>query len=553
MRIFKINKTGEYEPAVRGFLSRRLSAVGAVVLAGTLCGLTPSALWAASPLADDDDNAPAKAQGTADARAVRLSSVDGQVKVIQGGQVIADPAYANMPLFEGTQISTGVDGRAEIQLEDGSVGRLSPNSSVTIPVMQRQGSDNKTEMDVNGGLVYFELQPGSSSNSARVRLGPASFTASSFSVVRVTLDQPPGELAVFSGNIHVEQGDAMEVEIHGGESLALNASDPNHYSLSESISSDSWDSWNADRDQALNAQQGERTAASGNYSNSQGFSDLDANGNWYNVPGQGYVWSPYDAQATGSSWDPYGYGQWVSYPSYGYVWVSGYDWGYAPYSCGMWNFYDGFGWGWAPGMSCNPWWGYGYGGYGYTGWGYNIGHAPHGYLPPRRPVPGPGHPRPVGSQPLRTASVIRVDRRPAGSEMAFYARPAQPVSIGGHTVEPLRPVAPRQAYGGTASGFVNRPDSGAMHPTYGQSYVRPATPGNFRPSAPSYSAPSYVSHAGSSASAPSYHPSYSGGGGGGGARPAGGGMPSGGGMPAGGGGGGGHPAGGGGGGGGTHR
>ncbi len=55
---------------------------------------------------------------------MRLSSVDGQVQVAQGGDVLADHALVNTPLFEGTQISTGDDGRAEIQFEDGSVARI---------------------------------------------------------------------------------------------------------------------------------------------------------------------------------------------------------------------------------------------------------------------------------------------------------------------------------------------------------------------------------------------------------------------------------------------
>jgi hypothetical protein len=39
------------------------------------------------------------------ARAVRLSSVDGQVQIAQGKQVIAAAAVANAPLFEGTRIT----------------------------------------------------------------------------------------------------------------------------------------------------------------------------------------------------------------------------------------------------------------------------------------------------------------------------------------------------------------------------------------------------------------------------------------------------------------
>lgn len=513
-------------------------------LAGALLIASPLVSRADAPA----DDAPAKPQVNPDARAVRLSSVDGKVKVIQDGQVVADPALANMPVFEGSQISTGDDGNAELQLEDGGVVRLSPNSSISLTVLKKQGTNTQTEIAVNGGLCYFELQPSNSANSGLVRFGPASFTPSSFSVVRITLDQPPGSLAVFSGNVRVDQGDAMQVEVHGGESLALNASDPSNYKLDETIASDSWDSWNADRDQALNAQAGEKTAASSQYANSAaGFSDLDANGNWYNVPGQGYVWSPYDAQATGSAWDPYGYGNWVNYPGYGYLFVSGYDWGYAPFACGMWNFYDGFGWGWNPGSACMPWWSnYGYGPYG--GWGYNIGRPPRGYQPPHRPGRGPGAPHPVGGgvHPVMAGgNIIHMDHRPAGdSELSLNAGGMHPAAIGGHTVEPLRPLVPRQAYDRTAAGFANRPEGpGGMHPVNaggfgpygGENGFRPSGPG-YVPRAPSYAPPRSSSFSPSSSghfSAPAPAPHFSGGG-----------MSSGGGVSS--GGGGGHPSGGGG-------
>lgn len=513
------------------------------VLAGAVLLLSPHVSRANTP----PDDAPAKPQVNPNARAVRLSSVDGKVRVVQDGQVVADPAYANMPIFEDSQISTGDDGNAEIQLEDGGVARLSPNSSVAMSVLRKQGTSSQTEIAVNGGLCYFELQPSSGADSVVVHFGPASFTPSSFSVVRITLDQPPGSLAVFSGNIRVDQGDAMQLEVHGGESLALNASDPSNYKLDETIASDSWDSWNADRDQALNAQNNEKTAATSKYGNSVGFSDLDANGNWYDVPGQGYVWSPYDAQATGSAWDPYGYGNWVNYPGYGYLFVSGYDWGYAPFSCGAWNFYGGFGWGWNPGNACNPWWSnYGYAPYGYGGggWGYNIGRPPNGYLPPRRPRPGPGNPRPVGGgmHPVIAGggNVVHVDHRPAGdSELSLSAGSVHPVNIGGHTIQPMRPLVPRQGYDRTAAGFANRPEGpGGMHPVNAYGYGHPGESNTFRPSAPSYAprsqsyapsrSPSYNPSSGGHFSAPAPAPSRGGmsgggGGGGGGGHPSGGG------------------------------
>jgi hypothetical protein len=489
---------------------------------GAMCVLLPRAsLAAAVPGSSFDDDAPNSAQGAAEARALRLSNVEGQVRVVEEGQVIADPATNNLPLFEGSQVITGEDGRAEIQMEDGSIARLSPNTTLTFTALQQQGTSTHTEIVLNGGLAYFELQPSIAEHSLRVSYGPASFSATGFSVVRIAMDHPPGELAVFSGNVHLDREDQLQLDVHGGESLSLDLSELTRYNLAESITPDSWDSWNADRDQVLSGETGERTAATNSYVNSQGvgMSDLDANGNWYDVPGTGYVWSPYDAQMVGAAFDPYGYGRWVFYPRYGYVWVSGYDWGYAPFQCGLWNFYDNFGWGWAPGGGgCSPWWG-GYGG-GRGGWAYNIGRTPRGYLPPKRPPTVPGRPHPLDSRTLVAARVVPVDRRPANAvNMALYAHPTHPVEIAGHTVEPLRPVAPRQVYDRPA-GVVARQPGGyypaPTHPAAG-SYVRPVTGTGYRPPAATNSG-----HA-QSAPAPASHPAPSFSGGGGGGHPAGGG------------------------------
>jgi hypothetical protein len=83
--------------------------------------------------------------------AARLSNVDGQVQLAQGSQVLADHAVANAPLFEGTRVATGDDGRAEIQLDDGSVARLSPNSSLTLKVLRGQGGAVSAEIVLESG------------------------------------------------------------------------------------------------------------------------------------------------------------------------------------------------------------------------------------------------------------------------------------------------------------------------------------------------------------------------------------------------------------------
>lgn len=412
-----------------------------------MAGLAVLALLAAAGIARADD-------GGQQTRAVRLSYVQGQVQISQGNQSISSEAAANMPLFEGYQITTGQDGQAEIQFEDGSVARIAPDSGLTLSILRGQGSNGEAEMVLNGGLGYFELQGGDQAGRIDVRFGDAVVTAAGFTVMRVDTDTPPGALAVFSGNAHVVQGDALSLDLHGDESLTLNASNPSQYNLAETVETNSWDQWNSDRDQAMQAEAGTQTQATNNFVNNENpaWNDLNANGNWYNVPGQGYVWSPY--MAANAGWDPYGCGQWMWMPPYGYIWVSCQSWGYMPYACGTWNFYSSFGWGWSPGMGgCNPWWRSGYGN-GYYG-GPNIGTAPSGYRPVIRP-PTVLHP-PKG----RFPRPVIVDRMPKRFSGAPLRQINAPVMIAGHSVEPLKPIVahngpaqpvPRTFVGGAERG-----------------------------------------------------------------------------------------------------
>ncbi len=381
-------------------------------------------------------------------RAVRLSYVDGQVTLAQGSLVLADHAVVNTPLFEGEQLTTADDGKAEIQFEDGSVARLAPDSSLTLQVLRGSGSSGVAAVTVNSGLAYLEFQGGEQAGRISVHFGSSVAITSGFTVLRVDMDMPPGTMSVFSGNAHLlidasPNGAASETDLHGGEMITLNGSDPNQYLVSESIEPDSWDAWNSDRDETLtaaSAAQSQTPIDLGSGTGSPAWGDLSANGSWYNVPGQGYMWSPYDAADSG--FDPYGNGDWMYTPGYGYVWASGYPWGYLPFQFGMWNYYGGFGWGWAPGAGgYMPWWGSGY--YG----GPNIGNGPAGYRPVSRP--NPPH-QPIGHHPM---PVISVSRHEVFAHSPLPARgQSAPVTIAGNRVSAIHPLPSQPA--GMHQGFV---------------------------------------------------------------------------------------------------
>ncbi len=409
---------------------------GTVAVIGLALGLS------LTPILHADENDGGGQSG----RAARLSSVDGQVQISQGDQMLADHAVANTPLFEGTQLTTGSDGRAEIQFDDGSVARIPPESSVTLSML-RVNSD--TEIVLSNGMGFFELQGGSDAAPIRVRFGSNEITANGFTVIRVKLDEGPASIAVFSGNARLDSSGGGGVDLHGGESISLNGSTPADSTVAESIEPDSWDAWNADRDQALTSAETATTDADQNLpqSNNPAWGDLKTNGTWYNTPDQGYIWSPYEASNPG--WDPYGTGNWMWTPNFGYVWVSGEPWGYMPYQCGAWNYYDAFGWGWAPG-GCQTWWGGGgIGGGG--GWIFTVGNTPRWYKLPQRPgLPRPRSPHPLeGPHADGPRPFIPVNRRlPLASGAPLPPRRiGTPVMIGGSVTTPLRPVSSRPVYG----------------------------------------------------------------------------------------------------------
>lgn len=325
-------------------------------------------------------------------RAARLTFAQGEVTVetaeIPGNQ----PAQTNLPLFPGVHLSTGNDGEAEVEFEDGSVIRLTPDTTVSFDTLSVDFSGVfTTAVTLLNGLAYAELRATPNYHytlaAGEDMLSPVENTA-----VRVEFDHPPAAFAVIDGTATVSsRGDAEKQQVHAGETLRGSEQDNGGYSISQGISGESWDTWNNDRDAAGTEDASSGTGVRDAYAGAQGYgwADLDANGTWYDVPGQGQIWQPTVA-VEDASFDPYGFGAWTWFPGPGYLWASGYPWGWTPYRCGAWSFFTGFGWGWSPGPGC--------GGFGWAfrgvGAPVNIAIGPAGYRVPvvPRPHPGPVHP-----------------------------------------------------------------------------------------------------------------------------------------------------------------
>jgi hypothetical protein len=372
------------------------------------------------------------AQLPATTAVVRLSYVQGQVKVLQGDKTQFDQAQANMPLLAGFTLATGEDGQAEVEFTDGSVARVTPNSQLRLDTLPGADARNETtELTMVSGLGYFELNTANEQHFL-VRFSAAEARPVSNSIFRISLDNAP-ELSVFAGTVRASANGTFDQTVEEGNSLHFDADNASNVATA-SIQSDTWDQWNQDRDNQIAQQAEQQTSAreTSGATNEPGWDDLDANGDWYPVEGYGNVWVPNDAQ---EGWDPYGNGYWANYPGWGYTWISGYPWGWLPYHCGAWNYWDSFGWGWIPGQ-CG------------LGWQpiVTIWNVPHGWRRPPRPIPG-GH---IGP-PSRDNHLVAVNRGPSLPHGGVHNHHTQPVRvIDGQRVDPL-PVLGNPTLGGSLS------------------------------------------------------------------------------------------------------
>ncbi len=305
------------------------------------------------------------------ARIVRISDVEGQVDFDNGHGY--ESATINMPISEGDRLFTRADGWAEVQFEDGSTARLAPDTEIVFTDLRLSGQRATiTSIDLNQGEAEFRVTYHDES-SFQVNARQKGLVLRQSARFRVrSLNSDPLELVVWQGEIGVHDPDSGEdVAVKRNETFALDAQDVSRYDLEQGGQEDDLDRWSTQRDEFLakNAGNGERYTSS---PYQYGLSDLDAYGQYYDIPGYGYMWRPNYVDV---DWNPFANGYWCRTP-WGFTWVSGYPWGWMPYRYGGWVFIPGYGWLWRPGQ--------------WHEWHRipPVQNAPPRFHPPRTPPPG---------------------------------------------------------------------------------------------------------------------------------------------------------------------
>jgi hypothetical protein len=338
--------------------------------------------------ADDEDGHDSQA------RIVRISYVDGDVRLDNGHGY--ESATMNVPLTERNWLQTGSDGWAEVQLEDGSLIRLAPDTVIAFTQLARASSGGTlTTVDLDQGEAEFKmLKHDDSDFNVTVKKSTIALTQSGLFRVTST-NANPLEVAVWKGEVGVSDTEnGGEVAVKKNETFVLDPSDVSRYALDKGTETDDLDQWSKQRDDSLSTY----ASARAGYMQSPyqyGASDLNYYGQYYDAPGYGSVWQPNNVSM---GWDPFSNGYWSYSPGFGYTWVSSYPWGWMPYRYGQWVFVNGRGWCWAPG--------------GWNRW-YSrprLANAPPGFRPPVPPADG----RIVERRPDRIHPETPIGGRPGG-------------------------------------------------------------------------------------------------------------------------------------------
>jgi hypothetical protein len=335
------------------------------------------------------------------ARVVRLSEVQGDVKVDRNtGQY--EKAFLNLPITQGTKVQTKSDGRAEVEFEDGSTLRVTPDTVIDFPQLSLRDSGAKVSaVHLQEGTAYVNFA-GAKDDEFTLTFGHEKISLAHSAHLRIEMGDTVATLAVFNGDVQVE-GDSGNVAVSKNHTASFDLTDDDRCTLAKNLEPDPFDAWDKEQNQY------HQQYASNSYSSyspyAYGTSDLNYYGSFSDVAGYGTVWQPYFA---GAGWDPFMNGAWAFSPGFGYGWISAYPWGWTPYHYGSWVYLPTGGWAWQPGGS-------------WAGWTQpRIIHPPSNFTLPQPPsssgqgivVVNRGGSMPV--QPGRSSNRLEISRNSAG-------------------------------------------------------------------------------------------------------------------------------------------
>jgi len=299
------------------------------------------------------------------ARIVRLSDVQGGVQIDKNTGLGFENAFLNLPITQGTQLRTGEKGRAEIEFEDGSSLRLTPNTTVEFSTLGLNEAGKRISVvHLAAGRAYVNWL-GKSGDEFTLNFSQEKVVLNHAAHFRVASTSSQIQVASFKNDLELVSPSGP-VKVGKKKMVAFDVENNDQATVAKNVEKDTYDEWDQ---QSVSYH--DEYAKNNSTSLGYGYSDLSYYGSYSNFAGYGTLWQPY---FMGAGWNPYMDGAWSWYPGMGFMWASAYPWGWMPYYYGNWVYAPGFGWGWQPG-GFNTW----------HGGVHTLGTVP-GFHPPVAPT-----------------------------------------------------------------------------------------------------------------------------------------------------------------------
>ena len=298
--------------------------------------------------------------------AARIQRVDGDVALSNTQDNAANnngneqwvAATANQPFSVGDRIYTRENAHASLAFTGRNFARLNPNTSLDVLTLQ----DRRTQLALRDGSAVFDVGYLDDGDLFEVATPYGAVDFQQPGLYNVGIDNGQVLVSVLSGLAQVV-GLGGTGQISKGEMLTLIGQTAADVVLSQINGRDAgylvddyysyqYPQYYDGRYRDYNVYANDpyyfdpyRRNVSYQYvsSNVPGLYDLDYYGDWRNLDGYGYSWTP----RVDSGWMPYQSGYWMTDYPYGPTWVSSEPWGYAPYHYGRWAFV-GDRWYWVP-------------------------------------------------------------------------------------------------------------------------------------------------------------------------------------------------------------
>jgi len=295
--------------------------------------------------------------------AARIQRVEGEVALNNGEAANTQTedwirATENQPVSVGDRIYTRDNSRTSLAFTGRNFARLNPNTSLDLLALD----DRRTQLALRDGSAVFDVGYLNSGDLFEVATPYGAVDFQQPGLYNVGIDNGQVLVSVLSGLAQVV-GLGGSGQISKGELLTLVGSTAANAVLSQLDGRDAgylvndyysyqYPQYYDGRYRDYNAYLNDpyyfdpyRRNVSYQYANSYipGLYDLDYYGDWRNLDGYGYAWSP----RVDNGWMPYQTGYWYTDYPYGPTWVSSEPWGYAPYHYGRWAFV-GDRWYWVP-------------------------------------------------------------------------------------------------------------------------------------------------------------------------------------------------------------